>query len=341
MGAAAYNRPFAFLISSLLFLSFFIWQIQFIHIDTTTEGFMKKDDPSLIEFMAFKEEFGRDEQYVLSIEHPDTFSETFLQQLIDLHQMLEQEVPYTDEVNSLHDVRDIYGDDDELIVEDFLEYVPETSEALLAKKQKALSKSLYRNTYITEDGKVTNIFVRPKVYYATQDEQGNETYQLIGDVQLSEMYQVIRRCISQFPDIANNVHLAGTPSITEELNRYLVGDMLKFIALALLVISGVLYFLFRRILMVILPLLVMMTALVSTIGLMSLTNQPIQMPTVILPSFILAVGVGDSIHLLSIFLRQLQFGHHKKNSHHERISPHWLTDVFYQYDYRRKLVLFW
>jgi hypothetical protein len=49
-------------------------------------------------------------------------------------------------------------------------------------------------------------------------------------------------------------------------------------------------------------------------GLMSLFDQPLQMPTVILPSFILAVGVGDSIHLLTIYYRNCLLGKNRETA---------------------------
>jgi predicted RND superfamily exporter protein len=38
---------------------------------------------------------------------------------------------------------------------------------------------------------------------------------------------------------------------------------------------------------------------------MAIFKVPLKMPTAVLPSFIMAVGVADSIHILTIFYRQL------------------------------------
>ena len=47
-------------------------------------------------------------------------------------------------------------------------------------------------------------------------------------------------------------------------------------------------------------------SLLATIGIMALTGTAIKVPTQILPSFLLAVGVGTSVHILAIFYRRLQ-----------------------------------
>jgi predicted RND superfamily exporter protein len=47
---------------------------------------------------------------------------------------------------------------------------------------------------------------------------------------------------------------------------------------------------------------------------MALAHVPIMMPTQILPSFLLAVGVGDSVHILAIFYHRLDKGDDKESA---------------------------
>ena len=112
----------------------------------------------LIDFLVLKETFGRNDDIIISITHEDIFNREYLQQLVDFHRQLEAEVPYTRSIKSLVNARHIYGEDDELIIEDLLDVVPEHEEALDRLKQIALRHPLYRDTYITADGK-TNIDV--------------------------------------------------------------------------------------------------------------------------------------------------------------------------------------
>jgi len=80
--------------------------------------------------------------------------------------------------------------------------------------------------------------------------------------------------------------------------------MMKFIRLVVGAIAILLVLLFRRISGLVLPLLAVILSVICTIGLMALLGTPIKMPTQILPSFLLAVGVGASVHLLAIFYRR-------------------------------------
>ena len=75
-------------------------QFPSIQFDTLTESFFEKDDPTLLEYDAFWEQFGRDE-IVLALIHPkDVFEITFLEKLKAFHQELEETVPHLDEVRS-------------------------------------------------------------------------------------------------------------------------------------------------------------------------------------------------------------------------------------------------
>ena len=70
----------------------------------------------------------------------------------------------------------------------------------------------------------------------------------------------------------------------------------------------VLFLLFRRISAVLLSLVVVAPSVVSTFGVMGISGDPITLPTQILPSFLLAVGVGATVHLLVIFFQACDRG---------------------------------
>jgi uncharacterized protein len=320
IGRTSAQKPWLYIAAAILLLAVSLWQLQFLVIDTTTEGFLKKDDPAILVFNAFKDEFGRDEQFIVSLEADDVFKPGFVKEFIRLHETLNEKVPHVDEVNSLYNARDIYGDEGELIVQDFFEEMPVGDAEWAAKAKKAYAHPLYKNTYLSADGKMVNIYIRPTVNYADKNEKTGEIeYKMLAEPQIHEMVVAIRAVVKEFPAINQRVHIAGTPVLTEELSEYLVRDMALFVVLAIGVIAIILFVIFRRIVSVIMPLIVVITALVSTMSMMSLTSQPVQMPTVILPSFILAVGVGDSIHLLSMFFNYLQQGLTKEKALEEAL----------------------
>jgi predicted RND superfamily exporter protein len=80
------------------------------------------------------------------------------------------------------------------------------------------------------------------------------------------------------------------------------------------IIALLLALLFRQVVGVVLPLLIVILSMVCTIALMAILGQPITIPTQILPSFLMAVGVGDSVHVLVIFFQRLHRGDGKEDA---------------------------
>jgi predicted RND superfamily exporter protein len=77
-------------------------------------------------------------------------------------------------------------------------------------------------------------------------------------------------------------------------------------------IGGFLGLLFRRVAGVVLPLLIVGLSVLCTLSIMAATDTPLTMPTQILPSFLLAVGVGHSVHILAIFYQARRRGDAKE-----------------------------
>jgi hypothetical protein len=111
-----------------------------------------------------------------------------------------------------------------------------------------------------------------------------------------------------------NIFLTGSPVVTHFLKRSMMADMRKFVVLAIVTVAILLFVMFRRIFGVLLPLLIVVLSLLATIGIMALAGVAIKVPTQILPSFLLAVGVGTSVHILAIFYQRLQETNNKEEA---------------------------
>ncbi|MBU1171208.1 MAG: MMPL family transporter [Proteobacteria bacterium] len=106
----------------------------------------------------------------------------------------------------------------------------------------------------------------------------------------------------------------GTDVMVDTFNRTSDSDMKKFVALTDLTIIIFLLLLLRRISGVVYPLVIVTNATICTIGLMALSQTPISDMTMVVPSFILAVGVADAIHILAIFYKQFDQGSEKEDA---------------------------
>ena len=320
-GLMIFDNKFKTLLLMILIIVGIFSQLPKITIDTSSEGFLHEDDPILKVYNDFREQFGRDERIMLAIKTPDVFTQAFLTKLKTLHKELEDKVPYLDEVNSLINARNTRGEGDSLIVEDLFETWPETAADLNAKKELTLNNHLYKNLYISEDAKYTTIVISSVAYSPVGNEAdldagfddptietGEEAEttkedepKFLTDAENSEMVEVVAGIAEKYKAEDFVIYTAGAPVVVNAIKKSMQKDMQTSTKFALLSIALVLFILFRRVSGVFLPILVVILTLLSTFSFMAATGTALKLPTQILPSFLLAVGVAASVHLLSIF----------------------------------------
>ena len=78
--------------------------------------------------------------------------------------------------------------------------------------------------------------------------------------------------------------------------------------------AGLLAFFYRTIWGVLLPMLVVATAILWTMGILQVLGFSLNALTVLLPTILLVVGVSDSVHFLTHYFRHLEGGLTKKES---------------------------
>ena len=142
---------------------------------------------------------------------------------------------------------------------------------------------------------------------APEAQAGTTRIYLTGD-ENNALVQAVYGVIERYRGPDFRVHVAGQPVLMEEISTAISRDMMRFVALSLLTIAALLWILFRRLSGVTLPLIVVSLSLLSTLALMAASGVPITIPTQILPSFLLAVGVGAAIHILAIFYQARRNG---------------------------------
>jgi hypothetical protein len=325
-GEFSYQHAWPIILVASVIVGLFAYQAQNIHLDTSTESFLEKSHPARIAYKEFREEFGRDEKMVIALAPDELFSLPFLNTLKQLHEELEG-APHVREVNSLINARQTYGDGDQLIVGELLEEWPETDEDLAALRQKVLSNPLYRGALISEDGAKTTLAITTETYSSAALEQldalagfdenevqtaASEELPFLSGEENSEFVEAVEAIIARYSGPDLEIHFAGTPPMTHRLMKLMSADIVKFTSLSILCIAFFLAILFRRLSSIVLPILVAMLSLVTTIGMMALLNIALTPIGQSMPSFLLAVGVSNSVHLLVIFFQGVQAGRDKK-----------------------------
>ncbi len=294
-------------------------QLPQLRADNSNEVFFHPNDPTLEKYHAFQDQFGRDEMIIIAVTPPEVFERGFLEKLGALHRELEDEVPYLDEVTSLINVRETRGEADELIVEDLLEVIPRESSELARLEERVLASELYPNLYISEDGKVITLLLETVAYSPAEEgglESGFEEEEWEGEgaegprqltaAENAEIIHAVRRVVTRFEGPDFPIRVTGSPVIDEFLNWSIGRDVSKFVTLTFISFAIFLLILFRRFSGAVIPLIVVIVSLLTTVSLLAIFDRPFSSVTSILPSFMMSVGVGSSVHVLAIFFREFR-----------------------------------
>ena len=321
------RRKYLFLVAMLIPFLFLASGMPKTTIDTSTEGFLHEADPARVAYNEFRDQFGRDEKIVVAIKTPGVFQFPILEKLRALQNDLAENTPHLNDISGLINARNTTGNEDSLIVEDLFEHWPENQAELDKIRETALNNPLFTNLVINEDATFTAIVLESDTYSteslseddllagfddaATDDTQPKN---FLTDEENSEMVQAVEKTIAKYQADDFIIYSAGSPTVTDQLKRSMTKDMIKFIAIIIVTILIFLALLFRRASGVFLPLLTVVISVISTIGLMAHAAVPIQTMTQIIPSFLMAVGIGASIHLLAIFYHRYDSGETKADA---------------------------
>ncbi|MBJ22063.1 MAG: MMPL family transporter [bacterium] len=318
-GRLVFRRPWWTIGVCMLAVGALSTQLSRIEVDTSNEGFLEPDDPARVVYDTFREQFGREEILFIAIRTSEVFSFRFLERLRALHEDLENELPHLEDVTSLINVRDTRGDGEELIVDDFLEHWPETSADLQVLRERGLAKPLYRDVILSADAMVTTIAVETSAFSSlagvgevldgfedpsTEDIPPEAAPVFITGEENTEVVRAAKEIAARHAGPDFEIHIAGMPILTDRVMGQMLSDMWRFTLISLIVMGAFLLWLFRSLVAVVLTLVTAFTSVICGFAFFGISGVPLTTATQITPSFLLAVGVGNSVHLLAIFLQE-------------------------------------
>ena len=102
--------------------------------------------------------------------------------------------------------------------------------------------------------------------------------------------------------------VTGIPYIRTQYIRKIGSELLVFISLSALLISSVLFFTYRNVWGVVIPLLAVIAALIWVLGLMGATNESINLISNLLIPITFVVGVSDVVHLMTKYISEVKQG---------------------------------
>ncbi len=180
-----------------------------------------------------------------------------------------------------------------------------------------LNSPVFRNFVISEDGKTSGIIVNIKQSQKLEDieNKSKEEVEIIKDQIKKQNHQnilEIRQVIQSYGDVGK-IYLGGIPMIADDMMTFIKSDIIVFGLGVLLFIIATLWFVFRNLLWIVVPISSCLFSVIIMMGLLGLLGWKV---TVISSNFIalmLILTMAMNIHMSTRFL-QLKKNFPSKNN---------------------------
>ena len=292
---------------------FFAYMAKSVEFDSSIDIWFLDNDPNLIQYHEFLDRFNADEVIVMGVFTEDIFSAEAMAS-IDRITRAAEKVKNAHNVTSLTNIRVAQGDHDFVEIGPLLESLPKTAKDTEGIRTKTFSIPLLQD-YVSDDSKATIILV----------ELAREGNDFQGKVDITRAL----REISKKEEATLKVLLTGSPPLDESFYEYSQKDTKLFMPLSALLVMLVIFIVFRKPSAAIVPLVVIGLSDLWVFGLMGVLEYKINIMTSSVLGVVLAIGVADSIHLLTDYYQQLLKGFDKREaitiSFTELITPCFFT----------------
>ncbi|MBT4287540.1 MAG: RND family transporter [Deltaproteobacteria bacterium] len=292
---------------------------RWLYFDNSNEMWFLKEDPALIEYDLLKDRFGEMEYLLIGIEtrqkDKTVFNLETLKMIDALTRYLEDHDVVT-KVSSLTKYQYMISEDETLTVTDLIEDIDtldDTSKTMRELKEIMENEEMVHEFLITPDMKHTIISAR------TQYVKGSVDH-------LIKVVRDLRQFIKEnhYLEQGFKLRIMGNPVISENFQTDSQKDSSTTFPLMFLLIVIFLAFSFRSVSGVILPLVVIFGSVFSVVGALGYLGFAFNMLNVTIPTLLIAVGVGDSVHILTDFYQFRNQGLPAKAAARKSVEELWM-----------------
>jgi len=347
---------------TLLFLIFLItfslYQSKNFNLDASSDALLLEGDPDLKYLREVNQTYGSKDFLVLTYTPISNFTEKETILNLQLLKSKIEKLTWVDSVITVIDVPLLKSTDDGLM-ERLKNYKTLAYPEIDRKRgfDEIVNSPIYKNYVISEDGKTSGIvvylkkderlaeYIKVKDKYFDQsievglskEEKINykkfikeyEEYKNLYNIRNHQNITEIRDVISKYGENAK-IHLGGIPMIADDMMSYIKSDIVVFGIGVFIFIVITLWFIFRNLKWVVMPLIGCATSVIIMIGLLGLLGWKV---TVISSNFIalmLILNMAMNIHLTVRFLQlKKEFPEYKKNEAVFEASKKMMLPILY------------
>ena len=257
-----------------------LWAATRVTFDNSIEIWFLEDDPDVVVYNDFAQRFHADEIVVIGVFAEDVFAPSTWSAIEEMTAAAEQ-VPYAHRVMSMTNIG-------------VLDPYPGPGGPTLSEQ--ALANSLLSGNFVSPDGRTAAIVA----YLAREGNSFDKKKAFV------EALRAIGSDITFSPPAT--IRMSGTPVIDDAAMRNSERDLAVIVPIMIAVIFGFTLIIFRRFVHALLPLLVVLMSVLWAYGLMGVLGLKTTLLSTLLTPLLLAVGVADSIHVISRYVRHLRLG---------------------------------
>lgn len=268
------------IIGFILLTVFFARQIPRAEIDADVKGQLPEDMVSRVNVDRIDELFGGTEIVLILLQNEDVLERETLLRVKKLSKKVAR-VDGVDKVLSLFDLKSIKGEDGAMIVDPAVKRIPRSDQQKEILRQELQDNDLVYGSVVSKDFTVTTVIAV-----------------LENDVNDAEIIPAIQNVMDDVPG-KEPVSLGGLPYIRNMMSTNIQNDMRRLMPYGILIMLVFLFVCFRQLRGVLLPFFVVIMSILVAMGLIPFIGWKIQVITVILPVFLIAVANDYGIHLIA------------------------------------------
>ncbi len=312
------KNPKAILVLLLITILSFGYYTKDFRLDASSETLLIDGDPDLAYLKEVSERYGSREFLILTYTpNEGMVTDTSINNLLSLKYKI-QSLNWVHSVVTLLDIPLLSNSDAPL--QERLESFKTLKDEEVDKDRgfkEILNSPVFRNFVISEDGKTSGIIVYIKQSQILEniESKSKEQVENYKDQIKKQNHQnilEIRQVIQSYGDVGK-IYLGGIPMIADDMMTFIKSDIVVFGIGVLLFIVATLWFVFRKLIWIIVPISSCIVSVVIMTGLLGLLGWKV---TVISSNFIalmLILTMAMNIHMSTRFL-QLKKDYPSKNS---------------------------
>ncbi|MCA9532149.1 MAG: MMPL family transporter [Myxococcales bacterium] len=252
-----------------------------LHVDNRSESLLGSDSPAMATLGRLEQHFGHDEVFLV-VAQGDVFTADFLGRLRALHTSIAgRGLGVTSLVNA-----SVLENHDGTLERRALLEAPPSADALPDLEREVLANPALVDHVVTRDGQAAMLLVRSDAH---------------DEAEVARVDDELEALLREADASAFRLRVTGMPALDVALDGAMAHDMPLVMGACLFAMVLILAFLYRGPFGVIGPLLVVIQAVIWTLGAMAYFDVPVTGVTSVLASFLICVGMADSIHVQSIF----------------------------------------